>query len=160
MNAVASIAVRSVFARERIGDVFEEIKPLLAKHYAEIAHYPDIPLKPDFQRYLQAEWSGKLRIYTARSARELIGYAIYVVQPALHYRESLQAAQDILFLDPAYRRGRIGMRLIEFADRELRQEGVQVVFQHMKAREGLSFGPLLERLGYELVDHVYARRLD
>jgi hypothetical protein len=49
------------------------------------------------------------------------------------------------------------MRLIEHADAQLAAEGVQVVFQHVKTAH--NFGPLLERLGYEHVENVYAKRL-
>ena len=68
------------------------------------------------------------------------------------------ASQDVLFLAPEHRKGRLGMKLIDYADSMLRREGVQVVAQHVKAAH--NFGPLLERLGYELQDLIYTRRLD
>lgn len=146
------------FARESIATVIDEIGPLLLAHWEEIAQYPDIPLNPDFDFYKASEMHGQLRIYTARHERELVGYAIYIVAPALHYSKSLQAKQDILFLKASYRHGRAGWRLIEFADDHLRTEGVQVVYQHVKAEH--DFGPLLERIGYTFCDKLYSRRLD
>lgn len=146
------------FAREVSDTVINEIAPLLEAHYREIAHYQDIPLNVDYDRYLRAEAAGNLRIYTVRVSLALIGYAIFAVGPSGRYMGSLQAHQDVLYLDQAYRRGRIGMTFIEWCDGQLRNEGVQVVFQHVKDRH--NFGPLLERLGYTLMDHIYARRLD
>lgn len=146
------------FARETVATVIDEIGPLLFAHWQEIAQYPDIPLNPDFDHYTRAEMHGQLRVYTARHERDLAGYAVYIVAPALHYANSLQAKQDVLFLKPQYRHGRIGWKLIQFADVQLRADGVQVVYQHMKTDH--DFGPLLERLGYTFCDKLYSRRLD
>lgn len=112
------------FGRERIIEVFGEIKPLLEMHWVEIAHYPDIALDPDYDHYVQAERKDMLRIFTARLGHELIGYAIYFVMPGLHYRKSLQAQQDILFLLPQHRKGRLGLRLIRHADEQLDRKSV------------------------------------
>lgn len=154
---MSEVATRASFARESVSEVLEDIQPLLKEHWAEIAQYPDIPLNPDFGYYRAAELLGQLRIYTARQD-DLIGYAIYIVAPASHYRDSLQAKQDVLYLMPEHRAGRIGWRLIEFADAQLRAEGVQLVHQHVKVNH--NFGPLLERLGYERAEYLYTRRLD
>ena len=146
------------FARETSEEVIQEIAPLFEAHYREIAHYQDIPLSVDYAAYLRLEARGCLRIYTIRVGILLVGYAIFAVARSMHYSTSLQARQDILYLDPEYRHGRLGMRFIAWCDEQLRAEGVQVVFQHIKAAH--NFGPMLERLGYELIDHMYGRRLD
>lgn len=146
------------FARESSDTVMEEILPLLHEHYAEIAHYQDIPINIDIDAYLRAEAQGILRIYTVRNGIELIGYAIFGVKASIKYSGSLQAKQDVLYLAPAFRKGRVGMRFIQWCDTQLRGEGVQVVYQHVKAAH--NFGPMLERMGYELIDHIYGRRLD
>jgi GNAT superfamily N-acetyltransferase len=150
----------TMFCRERIADVFAEIKPLLQAHWDEIAHYPDIPLCPDYDRYVAAERNNVLRIFTARQGHTLIGYAIYVVQSALHYRFSLQAQQDVLYVCPSYRQGRTGWKLIAHADEQLKAEGCQLVIQHIKAKPSLNFGPMLARMGYELMDEIWVKRLD
>jgi GNAT superfamily N-acetyltransferase len=156
MNAQPQLALE--FDREFVTDVMHEIKPLLEQHFSEIAHYPDIPLNVNHEAYLRMESTGSLRIYTIRMACTLVGYAIFTVSHSLHYSGSLQAKQDVLYLDPSYRKGRTGWRFIEWCDAQLKAEGVQVVYQHVKAAH--NFGPMLERIGYELVDCLYGRRLD
>lgn len=156
----AALEPQVTFGREQAGSIFEEIKPLLCAHFDEIAHYKDILLNPDYGRYFEAEHHEHLRIYAARAHGVLIGYAIYFVRPALHYRHSLQAHQDILYLAPEHRRGGLGRALIEYADESLRAEGVQVVIQHVKHKRELNFGPLLKRIGYEFMDELWTRRLD
>lgn len=146
------------YARESVDEVFEAIQPLLKAHWAEIAQYLDITLNPDFDYYRASETAGQLRIYTARQ-ESLIGYAIYRLAPALHYQHSLQAQQDVLYLSPEYRLGRIGWRLIEFADAQLKADGVKLVFQHQKVAHP-ALGVLLARMGYVKSDVLWSRRLD
>ena len=145
----------TVFAREHPSDVIEEIKPLLCLHWEEIAHYQDIPLEPDWDWYLR---NPAVRVFTARKDGMMIGYVVYFVGPSRHYRSSIQGMQDILFVHPMYRGSTIGYRLIKFCDDQLRAEGVQVSYQHVKAAH--DFSPLLLKQGYELIDNIYGKRLD
>jgi hypothetical protein len=146
------------FASEELThQLLAEMTPLLASHWDEIGHFKDIPLNPDYSYYRSMASSGVLRIFTYRRATQLVGYAVFVVRTNPHYRTSLQAHQDILYLDPQTR-GIMSMRFIEFCDDALRSEGVQVVYQHSKAAH--DFGRLLKHIGYEHVDQIYARRLD
>ena len=87
-----------VFARESFDYVYAEAMPLLQRHYKEIAHYQDIPLEPDLERYRAMENIGALRIYTVRvgATGALVGYASFFVSKNPHYSSSLQAAQDVL----------------------------------------------------------------
>jgi len=138
-------------------EALSEAMPLLQAHWKEIAHYQDIPLDPDVAMYVAAEERGTVRAYSARNeCGQLIGYAVFFVKHNPHYQGSLQAVQDIIYLDPDAR-GR-GLQFINFCDEQLRAEGVQVVYHHVKAVH--NFGKALERIGYELVDLIYARRLD
>lgn len=147
------------FARETMEEVVGEIQPLLLKHWQEIAHYQDIALDPDYGRYAAMERSGVLRIFTARDSGTLVGYGIFCVAPGLHYRQSKQAVCDILFVDPEHRRGLgVASALLRHCESALNLEEVQVVYHRTKAAH--DFGNLLERLGYELVDRTFARRLD
>lgn len=147
---------------ELIKGLWPELEPLLTRHKDEIAHYPDIALNVDKATYEALEAAGKLRCYTARTLPdyELIGYEVCLVGPNLHYQDSIQAKQDVLYLAPEWRKGRLGLRLVDYADGMLRNEGTQVNYQHVKAKAGQNFGPALERMGYELVDLIYAKRLD
>lgn len=152
-------ALRGVyFQREDSADLVGEIQPLLEAHWREVAHYQDIPLAPDWGSYYTAEQAGQLRCYSARDCDELIGYVVFFVRPNMHYRGSLQAWQDVLFMAPEHRAGMAGVKLIRHAERRLAAEGVQVVYHHAKRTNRV--GELLGRLGYELVDEIYAKRLD
>lgn len=144
------------FHLEKFKDVIHEALPLVESHYKEIAHYQDIPLEPDIDLYIKMEDAGIIKVFTARIEGELIGYAVFIIKQNPHYKNSLQAIQDVIYIDPKSRG--FGFRFITWIDIQLASMGVQVAYQHVKA--AYNFGPMLERIGYKLIDHVYGRRLD
>lgn len=168
------------FDREPVtGALLDEALPLLRAHWKEVAHYQDIPLKVDYATYLRSDAAGIVRCFTARdvspmaavgihgeipespraqhAGAALLGYALFFVRFAPHYADSLQAVQDVVYLDRSIRGG-TGFRFLRWCDDQLAEEGVQAVYHHVKVEH--NFGPLLERQGYELVDLIYAKRLD
>lgn len=159
LDTIAYKALRgTTFQAERLSDLWDEIEPLFELHYREIAHYQDIALHPHEEAYEALERLGQLRTYTVREGGALVGYVTFFVRLNHHYADSLQAWQDLLFLLPEHRRGRTGITLIRVAETRLRAEGVQVVYHHAKRSNNL--GELLECLGYEPVEGIYAKRLD
>ena len=149
------------FALETLEQVrASRIEVLLRDHWHEVAHFPDIPLEPDWEAYDQVERAGRLKMFTVRVGGVLVGYAAYIINHNPHYKSSLQAVQDVIFIAPAHRKARVGAHLILYADTYFRGQGVQAVYQHSKAKKELDMGPLLKRLGYELVDTLWAKRLD
>ena len=146
-----------VFSLEQISEsLLGEFMPLLSEHYLEIAHYKDIPLDPDWDRYRAIAAAGALRIFTARDSGKLIVYSIFFVQRNPHYKTSLSAINDIIFI--AKERRGFGRRFIAWCDEQLREIGVQVVVHHIKAAHDWS--PMLERMGYDFQDKIMTRRLD
>ena len=143
------------FSRESVGSVINDIAPLIKLHWQEVAHYKDIPLEPDWTKYKEIEQIGMLRVFTVREGSELIGYCVFFINKNLHYKSTVQALQDVVFIRKE-KRG-FGKRFMSWCDEELRSEGVSVIHQHIKKAH--NFGPMLERMGYELVDLIYARRL-
>lgn len=137
--------------------------PLLERHYKEISAFQDIPLEPDFEKYVAMERAGTLRCFVARGFNEqnelcLLGYSVYFVNINIHYSSSKQAVQDVLYMEQSKRGLGAGKGLIAYCDEELRKEGVQVVYHHVKTK--FNFGPLLESLGYKHIENIYGRRLD
>jgi hypothetical protein len=148
----------ATFAKELLTDhLISEFMPLLKEHYLEIAHYQDIEFDPDWDSYFAIQANGSLRIFTARDeAGKLIGYNCYFVRSNPHYRKSLQASNDVIFISKE-RRG-FGTNFIAWCDEQLRAEGVQVTYHHVKFAHDWS--PMLERLGYTKQDKIMSRRLD
>lgn len=145
---------REVFTPKLYGEMW----PIFEAHYDEIAHHKDIPLEPDTLYYDTMEKTGHLRVFCVRKEGKLVGYEVVTVGMNPHYSNSKQAKQDILFLNKDLRGGTNGFRFIKWCDEQLKNEGVQVVYHHVKKAH--NFGPVLQRMGYELVDLIYGRRLD
>lgn len=155
------------YALESRADVLEEIQPLLARHWEEVAFYRDVPLAPDWLRYELFDRQKRLRVFTARLEAELIGYCVATFGESLHYRGSVTVEEDLVFLAPEHRKGRLGVGLISFADLHLQGElrdlypGQPIVMKrHVKLRPDLDYGPLLEHLGYQPMERIFVKRLD
>ena len=164
MMLAMNVQGQPVYARETFEAAYDEAEPLLALHYREIAHYQDIPLDVNEEAYRTLETLDMLRVFTVRLAADaetfpLIGYAVFVVNRNPHYKGSLQAVQDIIYVDPEFRKGRVGLNLLRFCEDELRAEGVQVILHHVKEKHP-TLGFVLAKMGYEHIDSIYARRLD
>lgn len=152
--------MHATFAREEYSPgLVAEFEPLLREHWREVAHYADLPLLPQWERYTALAAAGVMRVFTARLGGALIGYSVHVVTPSLHYTVQT-ASEDILFVLPAHRHGTLGSRLIAVADEQLRAEGVVLSMRHVKFRPDLDYSRVLERMGYERIDQILGRRLD
>jgi len=147
------------FKRERFQDVYLESKPLLERHWEEIARNKDfIKLVPDVKKYEASENMGILRCLTARENGILIGYAVYFVTPHLHYSNNLWAFCDIIWIAPEHRKGMLGIRLIRFVEQFLKDEGVHVIHTIAKLAHP-ALGKILGHLGHNPIETVYAKVL-
>lgn len=146
--------------RETLAVLWDELMPLFKRHYDEISANKDIPLEPDVEGYRAVEESDALRLYVARSEGRPLGYAMYFVRTNLHYRSSKQAVEDIIFLAPEVRGTGLGIELVNYADDQLREEGVQVVYHHAKLAHPQLGNMLVKRCGYKAIETIYSKRLD
>lgn len=151
------------FDRESLSKCMEEIKPILRhEHWEEVGHYKDIPIDMEWDKYFWLESVGKLRCYTVRSPLNeefkeyvLQGYAFFIVDTHLHYKTTLVAGQDILYVRKSCRG--IGKDFMKWCDEQLKAEGVVTVTHH--AKPWFNYGNLFEKLGYEKAETIWARRL-
>lgn len=143
------------FSQEKVKDIWGEIIPLLTQHWEELEKYDGVPLEPDRNKYEFMDTVGAIRVYTAREEGKLIGYCVFFINKNLHSKNVIQALQDVLFVR-SDRRG-FGLKFIKWCDEQLKKEGVAVI--HRMLKKAHDFGSLLERIGYEQVDLIYARRL-
>jgi len=145
------------FKRERFVDVIDEAIPLLEDHFLEIEKQSDFMLNIDKDAYAALDDADVIRLFTVRDVEgKLAGYALFFVHNSLHYKNYKHALQDVLYVKPEYRG--FGYMFIDRCDRELKSEGVQMVMHAVSTK--CDFSKTLTRLGYELQDTLYARRLD
>ena len=148
MNAV--LKVRPTISKERFSDALcEELSPLLYSHWQEIANYKkEIPLDVDFDFYRNMDAKGQLLILTARSEGELVGYSIFFLIRNPHYNSTLQAMNDVIYVDPPFRNSRLGLDLIRQSEQHLKGMGVRKMSWHVKTCNDVE--QVLHRLGYQV----------
>ncbi len=122
------ISKQVVYALEDFASVINDIRPLLEKHWDEVAlNKENIKLDPDYEKYKLIEKSGKLRIFTARINSKLVGYIVLFVGPHIHYKTKIWALSDIFWISPEIRGISIGSGLFKMVMRSLKKEGVHVL---------------------------------
>lgn len=153
----------SQFSLESVSDCMEEIKPILRfEHWEEVGHYKDIPIDMQWDKYKFIQDAGKLRCYTIRAPLNqeftesvLQGYAFFIVDHHMHYKHTIVASQDILYVRKPYRG--IGKSFLAWCDEQLKLEGVTTVTHH--AKPWFNYGTLFEKLGYEKAETIWSRRI-
>ena len=114
------------------------------------------PFKPNFERYNAYDEGGWLVVFTVRDIGRLVGYGMMYVTPSMH-TQKLIATEDAMFLLPEYRRGRNGLRLYQYVEREMARRGVVELTVTAKPNTGAA--RILEHLGCTLVNYQYAKHL-
>ena len=146
------------YQQEFLDTVEKDIKPLLQDHWEEVAvNKSVIKMNPDWDAYHNLEDNGALKIFTARSDEDLIGYFVVLLRNHIHYKDHIFAANDVLFLKQEYRKGLTGANLMKFAEKCLKEDGVSVLVVNTKRHR--PFDGLLEWLGYSHVENVYSKYL-
>jgi GNAT superfamily N-acetyltransferase len=143
---------------EKLASFIEEMKPLLVRHWKEVAMHQDkIAFDPDYEKYLVMEEMGMVHAVTVRDEGRLIGYLVSLVAPNLHYKESVWAMNDVIYLDEAYRHTGVAQELIHYTQVCLKAMNVDVMSIHMKVHR--PFDALMEATGFSLVERIYAKYL-
>ena len=146
------------YQQEFLLTVEKDIKPLLEEHWLEVAtNKQAIKLNPDWEAYHTLEDQGMLHIFTAREGETLVGYFVTISRKHIHYKDHLFAANDVIYLKPEYRKGFAGARLIKFAERFLKEDGVSVLVINTKRNK--PFDKLLLWLKYKHIENVYSKLL-
>lgn len=141
----------------KLSDVINQALPLMREHFKEIHFLSDFEFNPDVNYYYALEASNNLKLFTVFVDDTLVGYSIYFVRQHPHSKQVFMAWQDAIYLAPEFRGNGMGKELVETADMFLSEIGCNVVFNFVSSK--LDFGPLLQSVGYELIDKMYARRL-
>ena len=133
---------------------FKDAYPLMVKHHQEIDLFgKDLDICAELYQSCWEE--GTLKVYTIREDEKLIGYCAFFLFLHPHHKTSLQAKQDVLFIDKA-RRGR-GIPFLRYCEDELKKSGVDTIHQCVPQLNDWSL--LLERMGYHKLETIYTRKL-
>lgn len=150
-------------AWEPIGRLLDEgVEDLLFQHWQEVAMDQErIPLDPDWEFARLQESRGILRTAALRRDGRLVGYNSFCVSPHIHYRSTLHAVNDVIYVDPA-ERGAAGVKLVRGTEAMLAALGVVKVIYHTKLAPiggKHTVGDLLAALGYKHFENLYCKLL-
>lgn len=133
-----------------------EIKPLLRKHWLEVAlNHDDVPLDPAWPKYTEMALANTLHVITMRVNGTLIGYHIAIITPHLHYASTSHMITDVYFVDKPFRSGFVLLRLLRYVEKCARACGVKKLFSATKLH--IDMGSVFKRAGYNEVERLYAK---
>lgn len=154
----AAVEQQIVFAREDY-DEASWSGDIMLKHWQELGHSPDLPLTPDFALYRTLADANRLRIFTVRLDELLLGYAVFLLGVDTLTKEKIQAVCNVLYLEPAYRRGWTGYNLMKFANESMEiNDGVSAISHCLSVRNP-SLSILLERMNFRKEEEVWTLRI-
>jgi GNAT superfamily N-acetyltransferase len=156
---MADGAVGAIIEEVTLDEIWISAAPLLSHHYDEVAKFNDIAiLKPDYARYKAAEAAGRFLALLGRLDGEVIGYSANFHAASLHYADLNVYQNDVIYVAPAHRRGRLGLELRRRTLLRVRERwGPGLMIWH--AKEGTVWEKLLRRAGCEVLDVLLAERV-
>lgn len=144
------------YKKETLIEVTFDIRKLTEDHYEEVAMYKDkIALAPDFETYALLEREGKLAMFTARLGGDLCGYVCFTIGNHLHYRNTIMANNDLFYVSPSHRKHGVGRELLRFAEKSLKELGIDVVL--MRTKTSNNFGKFLVEEDYDEAEITYMK---
>jgi GNAT superfamily N-acetyltransferase len=150
---------KPVFTVERFQDVYDELFPLLHKHYDEISLHKKqgYDLKPNIALYRAMQDADQLTMMIGRLDGRIVAYFVVFVRPSIHYGDCMEGVGDIFFVEPGLRGLMYGLALFEATENELKRRGVKCFM----AGEKLAFPAtaLFERRGFEPIERKFAKWL-
>ena len=138
--------------------VIPEIRPLLERHWEEIAlDQEQVKLDPDWARYRNLDAIGALSVMILRANGVMVGYCVMIVQPELHYRLILTATMDIFWVAPEVRGMMGGLRLFRAVEAEMKRRGVKRIYMGSKLHKDSS--RLFLAMGYKPIETWFSKML-
>jgi|SRR6185312_2959936 len=143
---------------EKFCDIFEEMKSLNKVHYEEISEHAKhgISLNPDYPAYFAKENAGELLVIVLRDTGKLVGYYIGLIGHSLHYKDCLQCAMDIIYVDPNFRGQSGGKLLMDRLKSECGQRGIRVMTMGCKNAHKIYMEKLLIESGFNAYETHYS----
>jgi hypothetical protein len=114
-----------------------EMLPMQDEYWKEVAGpFHDFEPDVDWKMYMMAQQMGKLKVICGRADGVLKAGAFIVISPHPHYA-CIAASLPLLFVDPGYRKGREGLRLVKLAEKEAAKSGAQLMMTHGGVHNGV-----------------------
>ena len=141
-----------------IDELRSEAIGLFEEHWEELATDKGaMKLVPHWKQYYELEERDAIVALAAWMGDQMVGYSLSMVFRHLHYSELWCLQNDILFVKREYRRGGLGLKLIEATEEVARKLECGMILWHSKLDTTL--GVLLEKRGYRIQDIIQSKML-
>lgn len=147
------------FQKESFIKLMPELPAIFYAHWKEVALDQDIiPLDPDWDQYAFLEMNKMLHTMTVRDDGILIGYYNVIVRNHLHYKTTLHAWSDLVYLLPEYRNSGAGLlstgyKLIRRTNTMLKKLGVKK--SYLMTKSYIPLNMLTEFMNYRDTERIY-----
>jgi hypothetical protein len=141
----------------RIQDL-REAEGLFKDHQKEAGKFSEDPINIQWEMLSLAEDAGALKSYKiiAFPSMEIVGYNVYSVQRSPFHAQILAATNVAIYIKPGHRREN-AREFLEFCENQLRELGVEVVYQPVKVWKDWS--ARLIKMGYSSMEKIYSKDL-
>lgn len=147
------------FAAEPLEPAIPDLLPYVGDHWRSVTPYSEVmAFDIVWEGYLRAEAAGMFKLFTARDDGRLVGYCCFFVVPRHLHANHRWANGDAFWLHEDHRTGRVGMQMVKFYERMLREDGPIVIHFEVPTRSR-PMALLLGRLGYDVVSKGFSKRL-
>lgn len=136
-------------------DVIDELKRLVTAHWEEVGPF-QFEFIIDWDKYRSFDAIDAVVLITARVDKDMVGYAIYLVDTHTHFATTVFAAQDALYIAPEHRGNGAGKGLLDFSEESL-ASGCDAIIQGVLPT--LDFSDLLVAQGYKPMENLYVKTL-
>ena len=122
---MSSFEIRSV----TVADVMDSprFEQMIAEYADECANPGMGVPKPNRLQYEAMANAGVFHVLGAYKGEELVGFMTYLLTPLAHFSKCA-ASTESLFLDPKYRHGLLGVRLIKTAFKQAKSLGAMGLY--------------------------------
>lgn len=133
-----------------------ELMRLTPQHWSELALYRDrMPLAPQWDEYVRRERAGSLFLAAVRRDGRMAAYYIAQVAPGFHYRLTLTAHMDVMYVTPDDKGAGLCLPLMKTVKRELERRGAQLWYSGWKTANPNGMDRLHGLFGFQPADtHV------
>lgn len=134
-----------------------EIESLIDQEWEEIGDEPDIKPDIDWKQVALMEEVGMLLAFTARDDGKLVGYCLVTKSVGLANKALVIAESQALFVSKEHRGGRVAINIIKFAEKCLKEDGVNRF--NINSSAYIDLTPLMNRLGFKKIEVKFGRTL-
>lgn len=135
-----------------------ELRELFPHHHQELGLFQDrMPLRPQYNEYVERERSGRLFLVTVRRDGRIVAYYTAQVTPGFHYGETLTGTMDLCYVTPDERGRGLILPLMRCVERELKRRGVVIWYAGYKTHNDLQMPRLLDAWGFQSADTYRAK---